>query len=126
MLGWRYLLGMSAAAIGFASMAGAAETYDNPAMGDTPCVVLKSYQAHSNGKGGYGAEAEVENVCGRSVDVAFCFPFVAPGEETEPHCTNGLIRPWATSRVEVSDLPARLAGPDYSWRWHGHAGDSDR
>lgn len=117
MPGWRILLSVSSVVIAFASIAKAAETYDNPTMGDTPCVVLKSYQANANGADNYGAEAEVENVCGRSVEVAFCFPLVAPGEDTEPHCTNGVIRPWATSRVEVSDLPARLAGPDYSWRW---------
>lgn len=120
MLGWRYLLGVSSVMLGLAPMAGAAESYDNPAMGETPCVVLKSYQALANGTESYGAEATVENVCGRSVEIAFCFPFVAPGEDTEPHCTNGVIRPWATSRVEVNDLPARLAGPDYNWRWLGH------
>lgn len=122
MQGWRYLLGLSAA-IGLASMAQASESFDNPAMGTTPCVVLKSYQALSNDAETFGAEAMVENVCGRSVEIAFCFPFVAPGEDTEPHCTNQVIRPWATSRVEVSDLPSRLAGPDYQWRWLVHSMD---
>ena len=126
MLGWRCILGASAVLIGLGSTAKAAGSYDNPTMGDTPCVVLKSYQAIADGTDSYGAEATVANVCGRSVEVAFCFPFVAPGEDTEPHCTSGLLRPWATSRVEVSDLPAQLATPDYQWRWLGHPTDSDR
>ncbi len=113
---WRHVLGV-AAVFGLAQLAEANETYDNPAMGVTPCVVLQSYQASSNSAETFGARATVENVCGRSVEVSFCFPFVAPGEEIEPHCTSGLIRPWATSRVEVSDLPARIANPDYQWRY---------
>ena len=117
MQGWRDLLGVASALTVFMPLAAAGETYDNPAMGDTPCIVLKSYQANANGIESYGADATVENVCGRSVEIAFCFPLVAPGEETEPHCTSSVIRPWATSNVSVSDLPARLAGPDYQWRW---------
>lgn len=120
MQGWPCLLGVSAVLFGVVTTANAAETFDNPAMGTTPCVILKSYQASSDGADAYGAQAIVENVCGRSVEIAFCFPFVSPADDAaEPHCTNGLIRPWATSEVEVSGLPARLAGPNYQWRWHG-------
>ena len=126
MQGWRFLSAVSLLAIGLTPVAGASETYDNPSMGSTPCVILNSYQASANGAETFGAEATVENVCGRSVEVSFCFPFVSPGEDTEPHCTSGLIRPWAKSEVVVSDLPSRLAGPDYQWRWHGHLMDSDQ
>ena len=126
MLEWRYLFGVASATLALASVATASESYDNPTLGGTPCVVLKSYQALSNGADSFGAEAMVENVCGRSLDVSFCFPLVGMDEASEPHCANGLLRPWATSKVAVSDLPARLAGPDYSWRWHGHLMGSDR
>lgn len=116
MLGWRYLIGV-ATVIGLAPLAKANESYDNPAMGSTPCVILQSYQSSSNAADTFGAKATVENVCGRSVEVTFCFPLIAGSEEAEPHCTNGLLRPWATSRIEVSDLPTRLANPDYQWRY---------
>jgi hypothetical protein len=125
MRAWHHLLS-AAAAVGLASMVNASDGYDNPGTGDTPCVVLESYQSLASGTGSFGAEATVENICGRSVEIAFCFPFVAPGEDTEPHCTSRLIRPWATSRIAVTDLPARLAGPDYRWRWHGPLSGSDR
>ena len=36
------------------------------------------------------------------------------------------LRPWGTSRIVVSDLPAKLANPDYSWRWLGHLTNADR
>ena len=123
MQAWRYLFGM-AAMVAVAPGAKASESYDNPAMSGTPCVILQSYQT-SNGINSFGAAATLENVCGRSVEVAFCLPFVNSDEAAEPHCTNGLLRPWATSRIEVSDLPTKLASPDYSWRWHGHLTDSD-
>ncbi len=105
--------------------ANAQDSYDNPTLGETPCLVLKSYQA-TNDAQGYGATAEVENICGRSVEVNFCFPLVAAGEDTEPYCQDGVIRPWATAEVRVDDLDNRLAGPDFRWRWRGHRMDSDR
>lgn len=97
----------------------AQDAFDNPTLGDTPCLVLKSYQATSN-NAGYGAAAEVENICGRAVEVSFCFPLVAAGEDTEPYCRNGVIRPWATAEVKVDDLDNRLAGPDFQWRWRAY------
>ena len=102
------------------------DSYDNPMLGETPCLVLKSYRALNNGASGYGATAEVENICGRSVEVNFCFPLVAAGEDSEPYCQTDVIRPWATAEVEVADLDNRLAGPDFHWRWRGHRMDSDR
>ncbi len=120
----RYLLGV-VLMISLAPSAKASEAYDNPGMGDTPCVILQTYQA-SNGDSSFGAAATLENVCGRSVEVSFCFPFVTTDDGIEPHCRNDVLRPWGTSRIVVSDLPAKLANPDYSWRWLGHLTDSDR
>jgi hypothetical protein len=120
---WRYLSGL-AAVLALAPIAEASESYDNPAMGGTPCVILQSYQT-ANGDDSFGAAATLENICGRSVEVSFCLPFATSEEAAEPHCTNGLLRPWATSRIEVSDLPSKLASPNYTWRWHGHLMDSD-
>ena len=115
MQAWRCFLGFMAA-VALAPLAEANETYDNPATGGTPCVILQSYQA-SNGEGSFGAAATLENVCGRSVEISFCLPFVASEDAAEPHCRNGLLRPWATSRIEVSDLPTKLASPNYNWRY---------
>jgi len=130
MLGWQHLIGVATviglAPLALAPPAEASETYDNPTMGTTPCVILQSYQSSSNTADSFGAKATVENVCGRSIEVSFCFPFIAANEDIEPHCTNGLLRPWATTRIEVSDLPAKLANPNYHWRWHGHLMDFDR
>ena len=123
----RHCLLALAAAVALIPWAEASETYDNPTMGDTPCVILQSYQT-SNGGESFGAAATLENVCGRSVEVTFCLPFVTSEESDEPHCSNGLLRPWGTSHIKVSDLPAKLASPDYNWRWHGwedHALDPD-
>ncbi|NJO37253.1 MAG: hypothetical protein HC871_06085 [Rhizobiales bacterium] len=121
------LVGLSLiSGLGVIGAALAEETYDNPTLGSAPCLVLKSYQAINHGAAGYGAKAEVENICGRSVEVDFCFPLIDAGEDTEPYCRNGVIRPWATAEVRVDDLDNRLAGPDFRWRWRGHPMDSDR
>ena len=126
MLRWDRLAGMSLTLLLLAGGVAAEDGYDNPGLGDTPCLILKSYHASSTGDAAFGAVAEVENVCGRSVEVAFCFPLVTPDEGAAPHCQNGVVRPWGSAEITVSDLPARLAGPDFSWRWHGHPMDSDR
>ena len=94
----------------------AQEDYDNPTLGSAPCLVLKSYNSTAQGTT-FGADAIVENICRRSIEVAFCFPYLAPAEEAESHCVNGVIRPLAAATIEVEDLPAQLAGPDYKWRY---------
>jgi hypothetical protein len=94
----------------------AQDGYDNPSLGSAPCLVLKSYRSTVSGET-FGADATVENICGRSIEVAFCFPYLAPAEEAESHCVNGMIRPRAAAAIEVEDLPAQLSGPDYKWRY---------
>ena len=113
---WQCFLGVSVMVIGLAPSAEANETYDNPLRGEAPCLVLNGYQASGNGDR-FGAVANVENICGRSVEVSFCFPFVEPVDDVDRACQNGVVRPWATSTVAISDQPAKLTGPDYQWRY---------
>jgi hypothetical protein len=119
-MGWlRCLLGLG---LGLAVTAGSAiaEDYDDPALGATPCVVLNSYASHAAASGGaetFRAEAGIENVCGRSVEVSFCFPLVEAVGDVERQCVTSTLRPWSKARVHVEELPGRIIGVDYHWRY---------
>lgn len=93
------------------------ETYDNPNQGAAPCLVLNSYETGAGLNDQFDAVASIENICARSVEVALCFPYVEPVDDVDRHCTNDVVRPWARSIVKVSDLPVKLTGPDYQWRY---------
>lgn len=114
MLSWVGIL--SVLAMGSVA-AEASETYDNPNLGVAPCLVLNSYHADAGRSDGFDAVANFENICGRSVEVALCFPYIEPVDDVDRHCLNDVVRPWAQSTIKVSDLPAKLTGPDYQWRY---------
>lgn len=113
MRGWVSIL--SVLVVGGA--AAASETYDNPGLGNAPCLVLNSYKTGAGRNDRFDAVASIENICGRSVEVALCFPYVEPVDDVDRQCFNGVVRPWAQSTVEISDLPVKLTGPDYQWRF---------
>jgi hypothetical protein len=98
----------------------AAQNYDDPALGATPCVILNSYASHAAKPGDaeiFHAEAGIENVCGRSVEVSFCFPLVEAVGDVESQCVERTLRPWSKAKVQVDDLPGRIIGVDYRWRY---------
>lgn len=101
--------------------ANGAEGYDNPSVGSTPCIVLNDYRVssatHAEDQSMYQADATVENICARSVDVAFCFVYVKPIDEVDRSCFGGLVRPGSRTQIQGASLPARAARPDYKWRY---------
>lgn len=98
--------------------------YDNPTMGETPCVVLSRYIGDEPtgrrtiaGDRVHRAEIGVANVCGRSVEVRLCVALVEPPEGEEASCFEGLLRPWSRTEIHTIEAAAPLAGPTIEWRW---------
>jgi hypothetical protein len=100
-----------------------AQGFDNPTDNGTPCVHLNRYEVEpirvSGGDGPmYRGDAMIENVCGRAVDVRFCFQY-GPNEEggVDTSCYQGPVRPWARANVASQPVPERISGPSYEWRY---------
>ena len=119
----RPLIPLPAAALLLAAAAPAAAAeaaFDNPGMGSAPCVVLNQYAATTPGRGDagtYAAFAELENICGRTVDVAFCFQLAEASGGEDALCVDGIIRPWSTAKRIAIESPVRITGPQYRWRY---------
>jgi hypothetical protein len=106
--------------------------YDNPTMGETPCVVLSHYVTDQRiGQAPIDslnppvqtAEAAVANVCGRSVEVELCINYVDPAEGDGAQCFTGFLRPWSRTDIQTVAAPVRFTGPTWNWRWvSGDAG----
>lgn len=101
-----------------------AADYDNPAMGDMPCVVIAHYAADrpaagamAGGSVSRSAEMAVENVCARSVEVNLCIGFGEPTEGETAGCVVETLRPWATSDIHRVTADVPLTGPSFEWRW---------
>ena len=112
-------LGLLLGASVFAVRAG--EHYDNPVAGPGPCVVLEEYSvrpaATTGEPGGYEADVVIENICGRSVDVALCLVYAKPLEDRDRSCFGGLIRPWSRTEIRGAAIPTRASRPEYNWRY---------
>jgi hypothetical protein len=98
--------------------------YDNPTMGDTPCVVLTRYIADEQtgrvtvrGAQVHRAEVGIANICGRSVEVSLCISYAEPVDGEEESCFSGFLRPWSSTEVHTIEAPVQLAGPVIEWRW---------
>jgi hypothetical protein len=105
-----------------AHSARAADGYDDPSLGTTPCVVLNRYELQRVGKRGaenprFGARAEMENLCGRTVEVSFCFLYAQPVDGHTERCFDELLRPWSGDAVAHPTGPVRITGPSYHWRY---------
>lgn len=114
--------GVATAALFGASPAQA--QYDNPAMGDTPCVVLSRYIGDEptnlrtvGGTRVHRAEVGVSNICGRSVEVLLCVAYAEPVDGEDASCFAGLLRPWAETEIHTIEAATPLAGPTVEWRW---------
>lgn len=99
----------------------AAQDYDNPTMAGAPCVLLNSYEVEPTGGGDdgspYRASATIENICGRTLEVQFCFAYAPNDDGVERNCFQGPVRPWATSQVVNPETPFRITGSSYEWRY---------
>lgn len=118
---------LTAGLLGGAALAQDA-SYDNPNSGTTPCIVLNKYEVRSFNLDSenplYRAQAEIENICGRTMDVAFCFVTAEPINESDRSCYGGMLRPGGVAEVENPSVGVRVTGPDIQWRYHEIATDS--
>ncbi len=109
---------------GMLSSSPALAEYDNPTMGETPCVVLTRYIADEptgrrtiGGDVVHRAEVGVANICGRSVEVSVCIGYAEELDGEEESCLVGVLRPWSRSELHTVEAPVQLAGPLVEWRW---------
>ena len=102
--------------------ASAAGDYDNPTLGIAPCVVLNSYAATRTSKRKaedprYAARAAVENICGRTLELSFCFLYAEEVDGNNRHCVDEMIRPGSGTKVSHEGVPVRVTAPEYRWRY---------
>lgn len=118
---FRAMIGLCFGAVVFAHHDVAAQVFDNPTMGEAPCVFLNRYEVDRSGAGDdgplYRGSATIENVCGRALEVQFCFNYAPNEEGVEQNCFRGPLRPWSRSNVVNPATPARITGPSYEWRY---------
>lgn len=100
----------------------AQDAFDDPsAPGDVPCIVLNRYEVHPLASTGaaarYRGEAVIENICGRAMEVHFCFLRTESTDGDDRTCFQGAVRPWALASIEDDDAPARITSPEYQWRF---------
>jgi len=120
-------LALTALAAGaLATDAAAQAAYDDPTMGDTPCVVLAHYATDPRlGREPVDpmnlperrAAAAVANICGRSVEVELCINYVEPMDGDGAACTTATLRPWSRSELHEVSVAAHFTGPIWHWRW---------
>lgn len=96
-----------------------APAYDNPTQGTMSCVGLTYFQVTRAGAGAasHGAMARIENLCGRAVEVSFCFRYAQPVEGSDAHCVVQPLRPGGENGIELSDSPVLITGPEYRWKY---------
>ncbi len=122
----RTVLGLGVVALALnVGGAWAAGSYDDPKAPDSmPCVVLNRYEVQRLSQPQqqpplYRGKAVIENVCGRAVEVRFCFQRAASASDGDRSCFAGPLRPWALASVEEPGAPGRITAPEYEWRfWH--------
>jgi hypothetical protein len=100
----------------------AQDAFDDPsAPGSEPCIVLNRFEvtplATANGPGHYRADAVIENVCARAMEVHFCFLRAQAADGNDRSCFQGPLRPWAMASVADDNVPTRVTSPEYQWRY---------
>lgn len=99
----------------------AQQGWDNPRDGGTPCIVLNNYAVEpvlwADGRTTFRGEADIENLCGRAMEVSFCFLQAGGDDAYARSCYAGPVRPWASARVEEQEAGSRIAGAEYEWRY---------
>lgn len=94
-----------------------AQEYDNPEVESVPCLVVTSFNIGPAGGGDYAGNAALENSCGRTIEVRFCFVLAAEVEGAENVCYAGDVRPWSGRAVEATPVPARIIDFETAWRF---------
>lgn len=113
-------LGLSMATLGASGARGAEPEYDNPSTGAAPCIVLNRYEVEpyrNNDSTVFRADATIENICGRTMEVRFCFLYSQAVDGKDRSCFSGPVRPWDTAEVVDPTAPARITRSDYQWRY---------
>jgi len=99
----------------------AGQEFDNPKTGNAPCIVLSRYQVEegrsSEGQPEHRASAALRNICGRSVEITFCFAYREPVNGVDRSCFGGLVRPWSDSQVQTPTGPVMITGFEQQWRY---------
>ncbi len=104
------------------SAAQAQETsFDNPGTETGPCVALNDYEVQrttgAEGATAFRGTAVLENICGRAMEVKFCFRLAEPVDDKSENCFEGSIRPWDSVNVIDPAAGARIVGANYEWRY---------
>ncbi len=96
-----------------------ARGYDHPKQGTMSCVGRTPFQVTRPGAGdaSHGATARIENLCGRAVEVSFCFRYAQPVDGSDAHCVVQPLRPGSENAIELPAAPARITGPEYRWKY---------
>lgn len=99
----------------------AQEEYDSPRSGNSPCIVLDEYIIDRvPGQGGemtYRARATLGNICGRSMEVRFCFILAEATDAGDRICHSGTVRPGSQTSVETEVVPSRIVDREIVWRF---------
>lgn len=103
--------------IGVASLVGASVgtaqvTYDNPRIGEAPCIVVTKYEATAQ-----QARAAVDNICQRAVEIRFCFQYLGTDGAMGQECFVGPVRGGESALATTTVSAARFTGPSYEWRF---------
>ena len=122
MTGWRLLmLGLGSILMWSVDQPRAAEGFDTPRSASGPCLVLSSYEVSTSdaaaGERLFRANATVENICGRTLEVAFCFLYAEPTDSVDRSCYSAVVRPWSRAQAAAPSAATRIVGTDYQWRF---------
>ncbi len=95
--------------------------FDNPGTGSGPCMVLNRFEVTDVPAGenstAYRGMAILENICGRAMEVSFCFELSEPVDDQSRSCFLGSVRPWDRVSVEEPGAGARIVAPELEWRY---------
>lgn len=95
------------------------QEFDNPLMGEAPCVVIGEFSTSRRGDRDdgyvYGAHTELRNLCGMAVEVELCLTAIS--EEPEQLCEESSLRPNGKAVLANSGSEMELVGPAIQWRY---------
>lgn len=97
------------------------EAYDSPQMGTAPCIVVDEYiidrVPDQGGQIAYRARVKLGNICGRSMDVRFCFMLAEPTDAGDRICHAGTVRPGSQTTIATDVVPTRIVDREIAWRY---------
>ncbi|MCB1743360.1 MAG: hypothetical protein KDK91_23490 [Gammaproteobacteria bacterium] len=104
------------------------EGFDNPTRAGIGCIALDEFRARPTvplrspptgrqSQAGHSASAVVENLCGRTVEMKFCFLLASGDADKRQACSEQLVRPSERARVTLKLSELRIIGSEYEWRY---------